>query len=232
MNSPMLFISMTRVVFISGINLPAHTVVVKGTNVYNAEKGGNIDLSILDVMQIFGRAGRPQFDTSGEATLITSQDGLARYLNKLVKEVPIESNFIKQLADHLNAEIVSGTVTTLSEAAQWLQYTYLFCRMLKNPIAYGIKQNERESDPTLSVRSVQLVKDAAKTLDQYKMIRFNEASQNLAITDLGRVSSHFYIRAESVAVFNELLEAKKHPDDADLFNIICNATEFQNVKVR
>ena len=40
------------------------------------------------MMQIFGRAGRPQFDTSGEATLITSQDGLARYLNKLVREVP------------------------------------------------------------------------------------------------------------------------------------------------
>ena len=43
-----------------GINLPAHTVVVKGTNVYNPEKGGNVDLNILDVMQIFGRAGRPQ----------------------------------------------------------------------------------------------------------------------------------------------------------------------------
>ena len=128
-----------------GINLPAHTVVVKGTDVYNPEKGGNIDLSILDVMQIFGRAGRPQFDTSGEATLITSQDGLARYLNKLVREVPIESNFIKQLADHLNAEIVSGTVTNIAEATEWLQYTYLFCRMLKNPLAYGINANQRES---------------------------------------------------------------------------------------
>ena len=67
-----------------GINLPAHTVVVKGTNVYNPEKGGNVDLSILDVMQIFGRAGRPQYDKSGEAILITSQAALARYLNKLV----------------------------------------------------------------------------------------------------------------------------------------------------
>jgi hypothetical protein len=51
-----------------GINLPAHTVVIKGTDVYNPEKGGVVDLSILDVQQIFGRAGRPQFDTSGEAT--------------------------------------------------------------------------------------------------------------------------------------------------------------------
>ena len=45
-----------------GINLPAHTVIIKGTDVYMPEKGKNVDLSILDVQQIFGRAGRPQFE--------------------------------------------------------------------------------------------------------------------------------------------------------------------------
>ena len=44
-----------------GVNLPAHTVIIKGTDVYNANKGGFMDLGILDVMQIFGRAGRPQY---------------------------------------------------------------------------------------------------------------------------------------------------------------------------
>ena len=105
-----------------GINLPAHTVVVKGTDVYNPEKGKAVDLSILDVQQIFGRAGRPQYDSSGDAILITNHEALARYLDKLVRAVPIESNFIKQLADHLNAEIVGGTVTNLNEAATWLSY--------------------------------------------------------------------------------------------------------------
>ncbi len=205
---------------------------MKGTDVYNPEKGGNIDLSILDVMQIFGRAGRPQFDTSGEATLITSQDGLARYLNKLVREVPIESNFIKQLADHLNAEVVSGTVTNIVEATEWLQYTYLFCRMLKNPLAYGINANQRESDPTLNKRSVELITEAAITLDSHKMIRCSTASGNLGITELGRVASHYYIRAESMAIFNEMIDRSATLSDADLLNIICSATEFENVKVR
>ena len=72
--------------------------------------------TILVLLQIFGRAGRPQFDKSGEATLITTHDALARYLDKLVRDVPIESTFIKQLADHLNAEVVGGTVTTIEEA--------------------------------------------------------------------------------------------------------------------
>ena len=37
-----------------------------GIAIYDAKKGGFTELSMLDVMQIFGRAGRPQFDTSGE----------------------------------------------------------------------------------------------------------------------------------------------------------------------
>lgn len=98
-----------------GINLPAHSVIIKGTEIYNPEKGGTVDLSILDVQQIFGRAGRPQFDSSGEATLITTNEAFPRYMNKLVRPIPIESNFIKQLPDHLNAEIVGGTVSNLRE---------------------------------------------------------------------------------------------------------------------
>lgn len=215
-----------------GINLPAHTVVIKGTEVYNPEKGGVADLSILDVQQIFGRAGRPQYDTSGEAVLITNHDALARYLDKLVNDVPIESGFIKQLADHLNAEIANSTVTTLEEAGEWLQYTYLHVRMTRNPIAYGIKSDEIESDPSLSRKSLQLVKDAAKVLDSYKMIRYDVASGNLAVTDLGRVASQFYIRAESVSRFNEMLQRNVSPTPSDLVGILCNAHEFENVKVR
>ena len=49
-----------------GVNLPAHAVIIKGTEIYNAKQGGFVDIGILDVLQIFGRAGRPQFDTSGK----------------------------------------------------------------------------------------------------------------------------------------------------------------------
>ena len=59
-----------------GNNLPAHTVVIKGTDIYMPEKGTIVDLSILVMQQIFGRAGRPQIDTLGDATLITSHDSM------------------------------------------------------------------------------------------------------------------------------------------------------------
>jgi hypothetical protein len=38
-----------------GVNLPAHTVIIKGTQVYNPEKGRWVELGALDVMQVCTR---------------------------------------------------------------------------------------------------------------------------------------------------------------------------------
>ena len=42
-------------------------------------------------MQMFGRAGRPQFDTEGEGIIITSHSELQYYLSLLNEQLPIES---------------------------------------------------------------------------------------------------------------------------------------------
>ncbi|KAI5310708.1 hypothetical protein KEM55_003092, partial [Ascosphaera atra] len=39
-----------------GVNLPAAAVIIKGTQLYSAQEGKFVDLGILDVLQIFGRA--------------------------------------------------------------------------------------------------------------------------------------------------------------------------------
>lgn len=55
-----------------GVNLPAHTVIIKGTQIYDAEIGGWKELSMLDVAQMAGRAGRPQYENTQQHTLITT----------------------------------------------------------------------------------------------------------------------------------------------------------------
>lgn len=72
---------------------------------YDAKKGSFVDIGILDVLQIFGRAGRPQFDTFGSGTIITSHDKLTHYLSLLTRQTPIESCLTASLADCLNAEV-------------------------------------------------------------------------------------------------------------------------------
>jgi pre-mRNA-splicing helicase BRR2 len=108
-----------------GVNLPAHTVIIKGTQIYNPEKGRWVELSPQDVLQMLGRAGRPQFDTFGEGIIITNHAELQYYLSLMNQQLPIESQFVAKLADNLNAEIVLGTVRNRDEAVQWLGYTYL-----------------------------------------------------------------------------------------------------------
>ena len=72
---------------------------------------------MLDVQQIFGRAGRPQFDDSGEGIIITQHAQLAHYLGMLTHQTAIESQFVQGLVDHLNAEIVLGKDDSLCSTA-------------------------------------------------------------------------------------------------------------------
>jgi len=108
-----------------GVNLPAHTVIIKGTQIYNPEKGKWCELSPQDVLQMLGRAGRPQFDTYGEGIIITNHAELQYYTSLMNQQLPIESQFVSKMVDNLNAEIVLGTVRNRDEAVQWLGYTYL-----------------------------------------------------------------------------------------------------------
>ncbi|KDN49983.1 hypothetical protein RSAG8_01319, partial [Rhizoctonia solani AG-8 WAC10335] len=132
-----------------GVNLPAHTVIIKGTQIYNPEKGRWTELSSQDMLQMLGRAGRPQYDTFGEGVIITNHSELQYYLSLLNEQLPIESQFVAKLADNLNAEIVLGNVRNRDEAIQWLGYTYLYVRMLQSPVLYGIGIDYSEDDPHL-----------------------------------------------------------------------------------
>lgn len=62
-------------------------VVIKGTQVYDSAKGAFVDLSVLDVLQVFGRAGRPGYESSGEGYICTTEDKLNHYLDAIMTQV-------------------------------------------------------------------------------------------------------------------------------------------------
>ena len=143
-----------------------------------------MDVGILDILQIFGWAGRPQFDKSGHGIIITSHDKLAHYLSLLTNQFLIESNFVSQLADNLNAEISLGTVSNVEKGIVWLSYTYLYVRTRKNPQVYGIKYQELREDNTLVAKRRAISNDAAKNLDKARMIIYDES--NGIMSSVGR----------------------------------------------
>uniref|UniRef100_A0A673C9P5 U5 small nuclear ribonucleoprotein 200 kDa helicase n=1 Tax=Sphaeramia orbicularis TaxID=375764 RepID=A0A673C9P5_9TELE len=213
-----------------GVNLPAHTVIIKGTQVYSPEKGRWTELGALDILQMLGRAGRPQYDTKGEGILITSHGELQYYLSLLNQQLPIESQMVGKLPDMLNAEIVLGNVQNVKDAVNWLGYTYLYVRMLRNPTLYGVSHDDRSSDPLLERRRMDLVHTAANVLDKNSLIKYDKRTGSFQVTDLGRIASHFYITHDSIQTYNQLL--KPTLSEIELFRVFSLSSEFRNITVR
>ncbi|KAJ5101298.1 hypothetical protein NUU61_003520 [Penicillium alfredii] len=213
-----------------GVNLPAAAVIIKGTQLYNPQEGKFIDLSILDVMQIFGRAGRPQFQDTGIGFICTTHDKLHHYLSAVTAQQPIESRFSGRLVDNLNAEISLGTVTSVPEAVQWLGYSYLFVRMKREPRNYGIEFAELRDDPMLVQRRRQLIIQAARVLQKSQMIIFNEKTEDLRAKDVGRIASQYYVLQPSIEIFNEMM--RPQASEADVLKMISMSGEFDNIQSR
>lgn len=134
------------------------------------------------------------------------------------------------MVDNLNAEISLGTVTNVDEAVTWLSYTYLYVRMKKNPLVYGMDHNVPAEDPLLGAKRRELIILAARKLAKNQMIIFDEATGYLTAKDLGRISSNFYIKHTSVEIFNTIM--KPRMTEADVLSMISLSTEFDNIKAR
>lgn len=213
-----------------GVNLPAHTVIIKGTQIYNPEKGCWTELGALDVMQMMGRAGRPQYDSQGEGIMITNASELQYYLSLMNQQLPVESQMIAKLPDMLNAEIVLGTINNISEAIDWLGYTYLYVRMINMPNIYGIEGDVADRDTLLEGPRTNFVHTACTLLNKGNLVKYDPKSGIIQATELGRIASHYYCSFESMETYNKLL--KETATEIDLFRIFSMSAEFKHIHVR
>lgn len=212
-----------------GVNLPAHTVIIKGTDTYSPEKGSWVQLSPQDILQMLGRAGRPRYDKSGEGVIITAQDELQYYLAILNQQLPIESQLMSKLADNLNAEIVLGPVKTREDAVEWLGQTYLYIRMLKSPKLYQVGADYGD-DTSLYWKRVDLVHSALVLLQNHKLVSYDAQTGTITPTELGKVAAHFYIGYTTVGAYNTRL--KPWMAEIDVLKIFAGSGEFKYVPVR
>ena len=82
-----------------GVNFPAHLVVVKGTEFFDGKTCRYVDYPVTDVLQMMGRAGRPQFDTHGVAVILCHEPKKNFYRKFLYEPFPVES--------HLHVRVVN-----------------------------------------------------------------------------------------------------------------------------
>ena len=77
------------------------------------------------------------------------------------------------LADHMNAEIVAGTITSKQDAMDYVTWTYFFRRLLMNPSYYQLEESTKDSINTFLSH---LVSGALAELETSYCIEFEEVS--------------------------------------------------------
>ncbi|GFE52758.1 sec63 domain-containing DEAD DEAH box protein [Babesia ovis] len=222
-----------------GVNLPAHTVIIKGTQVYSPEEGCWTELCPLSVQQMMGRAGRPQFDKDGRGIIITSHSKLQFYLSLNNQQLPIESQLVTNLPDLLNAEIVLGNIMTRKDCVSWLSDTYFAIRMRKEPRLYGViagsEDDEEHNDIVVTeemytARLESLAHSALLELDKHALIRYERRSGSIKSTPLGRIASLYYLKPPSVKTYVDNMKADL--SDPDLLKVFAASAEFKYIPIR
>ncbi|KAF8997948.1 P-loop containing nucleoside triphosphate hydrolase protein [Hymenopellis radicata] len=194
-----------------GVNLPAHTVVIKGVHTF--QNNVSVEYSDLDVMQMLGRAGRPQFDTEGTAIIICECELESKYRQLVQGRTILESSLHLNLPEHLNSEIGLGTVTSIKSATEWLRNSFLFQRIQKNPRHYSLG---KEEDETWEERVDDLVLQSIKKLKSSDLITSEgeDAESYLKSTEYGDIMSKFYIKQATMAA---ILALPEKPTPRDIY---------------
>jgi replicative superfamily II helicase len=183
-----------------GINLPCHLVVIKNTVGYQDD--GLKEYSDLELIQMLGRAGRPQFDKEAIAIIVTRAKNVDRYKKMISGQEILESTLHSNLIEHLNSEIGLGTVNDVYTAKQWLSGTFLSVRMRHNPTYYkfGCDSGSKDADERLEKVGVWNI----KLLQDTKLIT---SDQRFSCTDYGLAMSKFMVSFETMKL---LLTIPKH----------------------
>jgi helicase len=97
----------------AGINLPARRVIIREVQRY--EEGGYVPISVMEIKQMCGRAGRPRYDTEGEAILVARNEDEASLMMENYLLASSEEIFSKLgneavLRSHVLSSIATDTV--------------------------------------------------------------------------------------------------------------------------
>jgi ATP-dependent DNA helicase HFM1/MER3 len=177
-----------------GINLPCHLVIIKNTVTFGRD---NVlqEYSDLEIMQMLGRAGRPQFDNSAVAVIMTRQNKVNKYEKMVTGKDVLESTLHLNLIDHMNAEIGLGTIRDQLSARKWLTSTFLYVRLKQNPVYYKLDgarsgQSVDEQLDDICFRDITLLRDC----------NLANGEEYLRSTEFGFAMARYYVHFDSMRI--------------------------------
>ncbi|XP_051556744.1 probable ATP-dependent DNA helicase HFM1 isoform X2 [Myxocyprinus asiaticus] len=218
---PVLFTTSTLAM---GVNLPAHLVVIKSTLHYVG--GACEEYSEADLLQMIGRAGRPQFDTTATAVIMTRSHTKDKYTQLLSGVDTIESSLHTNLVEHLNAEIVLHTISDVNMALEWIRSTFLYIRALKHPKHYGFPPELDKCG--IETKLQELCLKNLNSLASLNLITMDE-DINIKPTETGKLMARYCVACDTVRQFSMVTGTETLPE---LIEMISKGKEFSDVQLR
>eukprot|EP00605_Chrysophyceae_sp_TOSAG23-4_P002875 GSChrysophyteH1.ASY1.ANO1.3170.1 assembled CDS len=213
-----------------GVNLPCHLVIVKGTEYYDGKINRYVDMPVTDVLQMMGRAGRPQFDDSAVAVIMAHEPKKNFYKKFLHEPFPVESSLQNYLHDHLNAEIANGTLHNLEDCIEFLTWTYYFRRLVYNPSYYNLEDASPEG---IRTHLINMVKYVCFDLQEGHCLNCTDDDGNIIEDDREKEE------VKDAAAFERRLNALLSPIQPQapknipkIAVCICESSEFSELPVR
>lgn len=211
-----------------GVNLPAYLVIIRGTKIFSG--AGMEEHSDLTIMQMMGRAGRPQFDKEGVCVIMTEHDRREHYEKLLKGQSIIESTLHLNLIEHINAEICARGHCRVYNIEKWLKETFLFVRMPKNWAHYSIEGCSDNNSPEENIEII--IQNTLKVLSKHDLIEGydnTKPDQDISPTEYGRTMSNYDLRLKTMLDLKNLQEA---PSLESLISAVCQASEFSDLFIR
>ena len=208
------------------LSVSCHLVVIMDTQYYTGKFHAYHDYPITDVMQMIGRASRPNLDSDAKCVLMCQSAKKNMFKKFLYEPLPIESHLDHCLHDHFNAEIVTKTIENKQDAVDYLTWTFLYRRMTQNPNYYGM---QGVSYRHLSDHLSELVETTLNELEQSKCISI-EDDMDTSPLNLGMIAAYYYINYTTIELFSMSLNAKTKI--RGLIEIVAAAAEFEELEIR
>ncbi len=191
-----------------GVNLPAFRVIIHSP--YRYTGAGMQRIPVSEFKQMCGRAGRPAYDTTGEAILLSKtemekDDYMDYFINGEIEGADSKMSSDSSMRFHLLCAIATGFIFDLASAEKFFSATF-----------YSHQQG-----------GVQNIFDKINyTLEKLREMGFVETTEKrISATPLGHRAAELYLDPLSAFAIVTALKKNKTQDLSYLY-IISNTSEF------
>ncbi|OUJ19023.1 Replicative superfamily II helicase BRR2 [Methanonatronarchaeum thermophilum] len=204
-----------------GINLPARRVVVRDYKRYDPNYGMK-PIPVLDVKQMFGRAGRPGMDPYGEAVLIAKNEVerdqlIDRYVVGDTENITSKLASEPALRSHVLSTIASGFAGSYSELMDFIDRTFFAVQ-------------NRPEDIQLLVKRVLgfLESEGFIEVDGFGL----GSGSGFDATAIGKRVSELYIDPLSASRILERLSGRGMESDIEFLHMVCETPDMDTLYMR